>query len=314
MKNKLKEWLNKPLKPWDISRESPYFGFEIPDYKDKFFYVWIDAPIGYISIVEEYLKKENLDIYVWAKGSEYKLHQFIGKDVINFHGIYWISELLGFNYQLPESITTHGFLTIDNEKISKSKGNYLAAKDFDLPVESLRYYYASKLSDNISDLNLDTSELKDTYNNKIVGGFINLGSRTAKILEKNFESIIGNEIDQHFINSLNPIIEDILKFYENKNFKEVIQLIEKLIHQSNAYINEQEPWKTVKIDSDRAYIVCSTILNSFFKIALLLEPILPEISKKVYYLFNLDNINFKFLKNDIKNHKIKKYEHLLKRI
>lgn len=313
VRNKLKEWLNKPLKEWDISRESPYFGFKIPEY-NKFFYVWIDAPIGYISIVEDYLKHNNLKTNIWDKNSDYSLHQFIGKDVINHHGIYWISELLGFDYILPKSITTHGFLTINNEKISKSKGNYLEAKDFDLPPESLRYYYASKLTNSIEDLNLDTNEIKEVFNNKLVGGFINLGSRVIKILEKNFDSTIGNDLDYEFINSFNSQYDRILNNYENKNFRNAISEIENVIYQVNAYINNKEPWKLVKSNKEDTLTICNTVLNIYFKLSILLEPIIPEVSKNIYNLFNKEEVDFKNIKEDIKNLKLNKYKHLLKRI
>ena len=314
VKNKLKEWLDKPLKEWDISREAPYFGFQIPEYDNKFFYVWIDAPIGYISIVEEYLKQNNLDIDIWNKNSNYSLHQFIGKDVVNYHGIYWISELLGFDYILPESITTHGFLTINNEKISKSKGNYLEAKDFELPPESLRYYYASKLTNSIEDLNLDTNEIKEVFNNKLVGGFVNLGSRIIKILEKNFNSKIGNEIDYDFLNSFKFQYDNILDNYENKNFRNVISEIENIIYQTNAYINKKAPWVLVKSNKDETLIICNTVLNIFFKLSILLEPIIPEVSKNIYALFNKDNLSFKNIEENIQNLKLNNYQHLLKRI
>jgi methionyl-tRNA synthetase len=313
VRNKLKEWLNQPLKEWDISREAPYFGFKIPDY-DKFFYVWIDAPIGYISIVEEYLKKNNIKNNIWDKKSEFSLHQFIGKDIINYHGIYWISELLGFDYILPKSITTHGFLTIDNEKISKSKGNYLEAKDFDLPPESLRYYYASKLTNSIEDLNLDTDEIKEVFNNKLVGGFINLGSRIIKILEKNFDSKIGAELDFDFIDSFKEQYDNILNNYENRNFREVVSQIENIIHQTNSYVNKKEPWKLIKDNKEDALIICNSVLNIFFKLSILLEPIIPEVSKNIYSLFNKDNISFENLNKDIIDLKLNKYQHLLKRI
>ena len=262
----------------------------------------------------KYLKQNNLDIDIWNKDSNYSLHQFIGKDVVNYHGIYWISELLGFDYILPESITTHGFLTINNEKISKSKGNYLEAKDFELPPESLRYYYASKLTNSIEDLNLDTNEIKEVFNNKLVGGFVNLGSRIIKILEKNFNSKIGSEIDYDFLNSFKCQYNNILDNYENKNFRNVISEIENIIYQTNAYINKKEPWLLVKSNKNEALIICNTVLNIFFKLSILLEPIIPEVSKNIYALFNKDNLSFKNIEENIQNLKLNNYQHLLKRI
>jgi methionyl-tRNA synthetase len=314
VKNKLNEWLNSELRPWDISREDPYFGFKIPEYDNKYFYVWIDAPIGYISIVEDFLSLKNKDIDVWSKNSDYEIHQFIGKDLINFHGIYWISELLGFNYQLPTSINTHGFLTIDDEKISKSKNNSITAKDFEYPVESLRYYFASRLTSQVTDLNLDINKLKEGYNNQIVGGFINLGSRTFKILEKNFNSQTGEVLNQNILNEVESIFPEIIESYENKNFRNVISNIEKIIHLTNQYINTEKPWALVKEDKEKTLEVLSTVISVFIKLNLLLEPIIPEVSKTFYDFFSLNNLNFDDLNVDFKKIKIKKYKHVLKRI
>jgi methionyl-tRNA synthetase len=314
VKNKLNEWLQEELRPWDISREDPYFGFKVPDYDNKYFYVWIDAPIGYISIVEDFLTLKNKDIDIWSKESDYEIHQFIGKDLINFHGIYWISELLGFNYQLPTSLNTHGFLTLNGEKFSKSKNNYIAAKDFEYPSESLRYYFASRLSSQVTDLNLNIEELKENYNNQLVGGFINLGSRTFKILEKNFNSTTGDKLNKTILNEASELSTIILEHYENKNFKEAVSNIEKIIHLTNQYINNEAPWALVKTDPELALEVCSTVINVFIKLNLLLNPIIPEVSEYFYDLLSLENLSFNYLNVNFDKVTIKKYKHVLKRI
>lgn len=315
VKNKLNEWLDNELRPWDISREDPYFGFKIPDYDNKFFYVWIDAPIGYISIVEDYLNiTNNSDVDIWSKDSNYEIHQFIGKDLINFHGIYWISELLGFNYQLPKSIITHGFLKLNGEKFSKSKNNYISAKEFEHPVESLRYYFASRLTSNVTDLNLDLDELKSNYNNQLVGGFINLGSRTLKIIEKSFDSKLGNVVNNDLLKEVDDIIPIILNDYETKNFKNVVSGIESLIHKSNQYINIEAPWSLVKTNPEKSLEVCTTALNIFNKINILLEPIIPDVSNYFYDIFGLKEVSFNDLYIVKKDIVLSKYKHVLKRI
>lgn len=313
-KNKLKEWLDQELRPWDISRENPYFGFKIPEYDNKYFYVWIDAPIGYISIVEDFLALKNKKVDIWSKKSDYEIHQFIGKDLINFHGIYWISELLGFDYQLPTSLNIHGFLTINGEKLSKSKNNYIAAKDFEYPIESLRYYFASRLTPQIVDLDLDIDALKKSYNNQLVGGFINLGSRIFKILDSNFDSKTGDSLNLDITNQVKELSDVVLEHYESKNFKEVVNYIEKIIHLTNQYINDEKPWALIKEDKERALIVCSTVIDAFIKINLLLKPILPNVADSFFDLFSLNDLSFDSLNDTFCSVEIDKYTHLLTRI
>ena len=312
IKNKLKEWLNDDLKKWDISRDAPYFGFEIPEEDNKYFYVWVDAPIGYIASMENWLKDKKLNATdLWSKNSDYEIYHFIGKDIAYFHGLFWPALLSSANLKLPDGIFVHGFLTINGEKMSKSKGTGISAKDFAemCDPETLRYYLAAKLNDKVEDLDLNFEDYVQRINSDLVGKYLNIASRSASFLKKN-NNELSESIDKNLIKSLTDEKEKIIKLYEERNYSKLIRLIMDLADDVNKYINEQTPWKK---DINEAVSICSTSLNAFKIITIYLSPIIPNITKNAYKFLNLENCSFDDV--DIKlSGKINTYKSLLNRL
>ena len=217
IKNKLNEWIEDGLKPWDISRDAPYFGFEIPDEKDKFFYVWLDAPIGYLASARNWAENNDINIKdLWDEASDFEIHHFIGKDIAYFHALFWPALLKSSNIRLPESINVHGFLTINNEKMSKSNGTFINADDFaeKYDGELLRYYFADKFNNSIDDLDFNEDEFIQKINSDIVGKYLNIASRVSKFIEKNNNNLSA-AIDEGFIQKNLTKIDEINKHYEN---------------------------------------------------------------------------------------------------
>jgi len=312
IKNKLKEWLNDDLKKWDISRDAPYFGFEIPEEDNKYFYVWVDAPIGYIASMENWLKDKKLNATdLWSKNSDYEIYHFIGKDIAYFHGLFWPALLSSANLKLPDGIFVHGFLTINGEKMSKSKGTGISAKDFAemCDPETLRYYLAAKLNDKVEDLDLNFEDYVQRINSDLVGKYLNIASRSATFLKKN-NNELSKSIDKNLIKSLTDEKEKIIKLYEERKYSKLIRLIMDLADDVNKYINEQTPWKK---DINEAVSICSTSLNAFKIITIYLSPIIPNITKNAYKFLNLENCSFDDV--DIKlSGKINTYKSLLNRL
>ena len=312
IKNKLKEWLNDDLKKWDISRDAPYFGFEIPEEDNKYFYVWVDAPIGYIASMENWLKDKKLNATdLWSKNSDYEIYHFIGKDIAYFHGLFWPALLSSANLKLPDGIFVHGFLTINGEKMSKSKGTGISAKDFAemCDPETLRYYLAAKLNDKVEDLDLNFEDYVQRINSDLVGKYLNIASRSASFLKKN-NNELSESIDKNLIKSLTDEKEKIIKLYEERKYSKLIRLIMDLADDVNKYINEQTPWKK---DINEAVSICSTSLNAFKIITIYLSPIIPNITKNAYKFLNLENCSFEDV--DIKlSGKINTYKSLLNRL
>ena len=312
IKNKLKEWLNDDLKKWDISRDAPYFGFEIPEEDNKYFYVWVDAPIGYIASMENWLKDKKLNASdLWSKNSDYEIYHFIGKDIAYFHGLFWPALLSSANLKLPDGIFVHGFLTINGEKMSKSKGTGISAKDFAemCDPETLRYYLAAKLNDKVEDLDLNFEDYVQRINSDLVGKYLNIASRSATFLKKN-NNELSKDIDKNLIKSLTEEKEKIIKLYEERKYSKLIRLIMDLADDVNKYINEKTPWKK---DINEAVSICSTSLNAFKIITIYLSPIIPNITKNAYKFLNLNDCLFDDV--DIKlSGKINTYKSLLNRL
>ena len=312
IKNKLKEWLNDDLKKWDISRDAPYFGFEIPEEDNKYFYVWVDAPIGYIASMENWLKDKKLNASdLWSKNSDYEIYHFIGKDIAYFHGLFWPALLSSANLKLPDGIFVHGFLTINGEKMSKSKGTGISAKDFSemCDPETLRYYLAAKLNDKVEDLDLNFEDYVQRINSDLVGKYLNIASRSASFLKKN-NNELSEDIDKNLIKSLSNEKENIIKLYEERKYSKLIRLIMGLADNVNKYINEETPWKK---DLSEAVSICSTSLNAFKIISIYLNPIIPNITKNAYKFLNLDNCSFDDVDNKLSG-KINNYKSLLNRL
>ena len=315
IKNKLSEWIDDGLKPWDISRDAPYFGFEIPDEKDKFFYVWLDAPIGYLASAKNWADKNDISIKdLWDEESKYEIHHFIGKDIAYFHALFWPALLKSSNIRLPDSINVHGFLTIDGEKMSKSNGTFINADDFSKKYdgELLRYYFADKFNNTIDDLDFNEDDFIQKINSDIVGKYLNIASRVSKFIEKNGGNLSA-KFDTNFFNNNLSNVEKVIENYEALNFSKSVKIIMKMADDVNKYINENEPWKA---DEDKALEVSTTALNCFRAISILLKPILPTITSKALKLITEDNENDNFEKihDEMVSTKINPYKPLLKRL
>ena len=314
IKNKLNEWIEDGLKPWDISRDKPYFGFEIPGEKDKYFYVWLDAPIGYLASAKNWAENNNMDMKdLWGESSDYEIHHFIGKDIAYFHALFWPALLKSSNIRLPESINVHGFLTIDGEKMSKSNGTFINADDFaeNYDGELLRYYFADKFNNSIDDLDFNEDEFIQKINSDIVGKYLNIASRVSKFIEKNGNNLSAN-LDVDFIEKNLSMIDEVIEHYENLNLSKSVKIIMKMADEVNKYINENEPWKS---SEEKAVEVSSTAINCFRVISILLNPVLPTITSKALEVFNDSAINdFNNIKDYLVDTKINPYKPLLKRL
>ena len=312
IKNKLKEWLSDDLKKWDISRDEPYFGFKIPDEINKYFYVWVDAPIGYIASMDNWFKNNNIDTKeVWSPNSNYEIFHFIGKDIAYFHGLFWPALLSSANFKLPNGIFVHGFLTVNGEKMSKSKGTGILAKNFAsiCDPETLRYYFASKLNDKVEDIDLNFEDYVQKINSDLVGKYLNIASRTSSFLKKN-ENKLSKNIDKNLIKTLIDEKVNVIDLYENRKYSQLVRLIMELADNVNKYINNETPWKK---DLDESVDICSTALNAFKIISIYLSPIIPSLTNKAYEFLNLKTCSFDDIEN-ILNGQINNYKPLLNRL
>ena len=310
--NKLSEWLNDDLHQWDISRDAPYFGFKIPEEEDKYFYVWLDAPIGYIASIDNWATKNNKDMdSLWSADSDYEIYHFIGKDISYFHGLFWPALLSGSDLKLPNGIYVHGFLTINGEKMSKSKGTGILAKEFaDLcDPETLRYYFAAKLNDKVEDIDLNFEDYVQRINSDLVGKYLNIASRCSSFIEKNsnaLSSTFDNELIEKAINQK----EAIEACFESRNYSKAVRLIMDIADLTNKYINDNTPWKK---DIDEAAQIATTALNVFNILSIYLSPIIPNITKEAFKFLNQEKQSFNDIELYLKNN-INKYKPLLKRL
>ena len=320
IRNKLNEWLSEGLADWDITRDKPYFGFNIPDAKDKFFYVWLDAPVGYIASFKNYCMKHNTNFEeFWNKETSTELYHFIGKDIAYFHALFWPAMLEGANFRKPNAIYCHGFLTIDGEKMSKSRGTFFNARtylDF-LEPEYLRYYFASRLTSKIEDIDLNFDDFQSRVNSDLIGKIINIGSRCAKFINKDFnDSLAISPENNSLIKECLSCKEEIIQNYELRNYSTNIRLISSLADKINKYLDSEKPWVKIKNDSDKELVqrICTDGLNLFRILIGYLKPILPNISKKTEDILMSESINWKNLDQLLLDKKINKFEPIIKRI
>ena len=310
---KLSEWLDGDLKSWDISRDAPYFGFKVPNETDKYFYVWVDAPIGYIASATNWANKNNQSLEnLWGKNSQYEIHHFIGKDITYFHGLFWPALLMKSKYKLPDTIHVHGFVTINGEKMSKSKGTFITADQFAeaCDPELLRYYFASKLNSKIEDLDLNLEDLAQKINSDLIGKFSNIFSRSAPFISKN-KNCLSNEIHQEHLSQCNKNIEKILEHYEDKEFSKAIKLIMEIADDTNKFINEHAPWK---LDQAAAVIVATTSINVFKNLCILLSPVTPKLCKQMLLMLNIDQYSIEDLQTQLIDSEISEFKAILSRV
>lgn len=319
--NKLAEWFEAGLQDWDISRDAPYFGFEIPGEPGKYFYVWMVAPMGYMSIFKNFCNQNpeiDFDSF-WQAGSNTELHHFIGKDIMYFHALFWPAVLKGAGYRTPTGVHTHGFLTVDGKKMSKSRGTFIKGRTFleHMNPASLRYYYAAKLSDNTDDIDLNFTDFRLRVNSDLIGKYINIASRTAGFIVKKFAGMLGNDISepalwQEFIEQNEVIAEH----YEQRDFSRAMRAIMALADKANQYIAEKEPWALAKDETKLPEVqaICTLSLNLFRLLTLYLKPVLPRIAHNVETFLDIEPLMWTDCQTPLLNHKINKFKPLMQRI
>jgi methionyl-tRNA synthetase len=329
--NKLDEWFKIGLKDWDISRDAPYFGFKIPCEENKFFYVWLDAPIGYMASAKNYCDRNGPDFNkLWpgldgpAKQSAqqqrngYELYHFIGKDIMYFHALFWPAMLIGSGFKTADKLFVHGFLTVNGEKMSKSRGTFIKASTYikHLDPEFLRYYYASKLTDGIEDIDLRLDDFTNKINSNLVGKFANLASRSGPMLTKNLDGRLGRLDDQgkELIDKLKTAKEQIVADYENLKYAAVVRTISALADESNRYVEQNQPWVTVKTDPESTRFTLTAVINAVKILTIYQKPILPKYAEKIQKFLNVGALQFADVDIVLENHKINEFERLFERI
>lgn len=320
--NKLDEWFENGLNDWDISRDAPYFGFEIPDAPNKYFYVWVDAPIGYMSSFENYVKQKrpelNFDDY-WKKDSQNEVYHFIGKDIVYFHALFWPAMLDGAGYRTPTGLFVNGFLTVNGQKMSKSRGTFIKAETYlqHLNPEYLRYYFASKLSDKVEDSDLNLDDFVQKVNSDLVGKVVNIASRCAKFINTNFDNTLSaNCAETELVQSFIDAGDSIANCYEDREFSAAIREIMALADRANQYIDEKKPWALAKIEGEEQQVheVCSVGINLFRQLAIYLAPVLPTLAQQVQDFLKLDSFDFASRTTILTNHEIAQFQPLMQRV
>jgi len=320
IQNKLEEWLKDGLADWDITRDKPYFGFNIPGYDDKYFYVWLDAPVGYIASFKNMCDTKNINFdEFWNHESECELYHFIGKDIAYFHALFWPAMLEASNFRSPNSIYCHGFLTVDGEKMSKSRGTFFNARTYlnHLNPEYLRYYFASRLTNTIEDIDLNLSDFQARVNSDLVGKIINIGSRCARFINKDFGNELASELNNNKLHD--NIIEnknEIIKNYEDRKYSANIRLITSLADEVNKYLDEEKPWVQIKDNNNRGHVqkVCTDGLNMFKVLAGYLKPIIPDCVDKIEKILQCESLSWENIDNRLISKKIDKFEPIINRI
>ncbi|MDT8303759.1 MAG: methionine--tRNA ligase, partial [Sedimentisphaerales bacterium] len=324
--NKLDEWFNTGLRDWDISRDGPYFGFKIPGEENKFFYVWLDAPIGYMASAKNYCDNNNLDFdKIWPgtnpvgdSPNEYELYHFIGKDIMYFHSLFFPAMLMGAGFRTANKLFVHGFLTVNGEKMSKSRGTFIKASTYlkHLNPEYLRYYYASKLTDSIDDIDLKVDDFINKINSDLVGKFANLASRSGPMLTKKMSGQLGQLDEQgiELINKLTAAKEQIIEHYENLKYSAAVRIITALADEANRYVEQNQPWTTIKTDLEKTRTTLTAVINAVHILTIYLKPIMPKYAEKVEKFLNVDKLSFEDIGTVLEDHKINKFKRLIERI
>jgi methionyl-tRNA synthetase len=319
--NKLAEWLDDGLRAWDISRDAPYFGFTIPGTTDKYFYVWMDAPIGYMASFQNLCDQDNnlnFDDF-WASDSSAEVRHFIGKDIVNFHALFWPAVLDGSNFRTPTKVHTHGFLTVDGTKMSKSRGTFILAKTYldHLSPEYLRYYYAAKLNGSADDLDLNLEDFVARVNSDLVGKVINIASRTAGFLVKQFDGVLADTVhDEALMAQFHAQVEPIAALFESGDTAKAMREVTALADAANQYIAKHEPWNMAKDPEQRdaVQLVCSQGINMFRCLAIFLKPVLPEMAEKAEAFLSVAPLTWADAEAPLLGHTISKFKPMLQRI
>ncbi|NLC81390.1 MAG: methionine--tRNA ligase, partial [Lentisphaerae bacterium] len=316
--NKLLEWFNEPLRGWCISRDAPYFGFEIPGQPGKFFYVWVDAPIGYMASLKKWCAERGESFDAWWQAPEAELYHFIGKDIVRFHCLFWPAMLHTAGYKTPSQVFVHGFLTVNGEKMSKSKGTFIKARTYldHLRPQDLRFYYACKLNGTTDDMDLNLGDFVNRVNSDLVGKITNLASRGAQMLHKSLGGRTGAmdaEGRTLYLKALDWA-DSIADYYEARDFSKVMVAVRELADQANQYFDAKAPWALVKSDPEAARGVMTSVLNIFRVLAIYLQPVLPAYAAKTAKLFNETPYVWSDIKKTVENSAIQPYEYLATRV
>ncbi len=319
-KHKMLEWLDLGLQEWDISRDAPYFGFKIPNTEDKYFYVWLDAPIGYMASLLNYCNSNSLNFEEIWNSQNTEIHHFIGKDILYFHALFWPAVLHKSGYKTPTSIFTHGFLTINGQKMSKSRGTFITAKKYlssGLNPEFFRFYIASKSSNKIEDIDFSLDDFVARINSELVGKFVNIASRSANFINKNFANKLAPSINEKdLLNKIQKSQVAINSLYQNREYAKAIKLIMSLIDEVNVYTDNNKPWLMAKDPAkiEELHQVCSILINAFYLISIYLKPVIPGIVNQIEQFLNLQPLKWQDLNHLLLNHTINQYSHLITRI
>jgi methionyl-tRNA synthetase len=314
------EWLDEGLKDWDISRNAPYWGFEIPDAPGKYFYVWLDAPIGYMASFKNWCDNNNRNFdEFWNTDSKSELYHFIGKDIARFHTLFWPAMLDGANFRKPSAVYCHGFLTVDGQKMSKSRGTFIKARTYleHLNPEYLRYYFAAKLGPGIDDIDLNLEDFASRVNSDLVGKVVNIASRCAGFINKKFDGRLAAKVSDNSLSEQNvKAAESISEAYENREFARAMREIMAIADKANQIIDEKQPWVAIKDPARHAEVhdVCTIGINCFRQLVILLKPVLPRLAAQVEAFLKVDSLQWADIETDLLDHAINRFKPLMTRI
>ena len=319
--SKLEEWFSAGLRDWDISRDAPYFGFKIPDTDDKYFYVWLDAPIGYLaSFLHLCARREDLDFEAyWNADSANEVYHFIGKDIVYFHTLFWPAVLDGASFRMPTSVFAHGFLTVNGKKMSKSRGTFIKARTYlnNLDPNHLRYYYAAKLGPGMDDIDLNLDDFRARVNSDLIGKLVNIASRCAGFISKRFAGKLATALDDEALfNEITAASETIADHYEKREYSKAMRIIMASADKANRYIESKKPWLMIKHESqaDDVQAVCTQGLNLFRTLMIYLTPVLPAMASDVQKLFREEPWSWSQAATPLLGQTINRYEPLLTRV
>lgn len=317
--NKLAEWLEGGLQEWDISRDAPYFGFEIPDAPGKYFYVWLDAPIGYMASFKNYCERTGLDFDAyWKPGSDAELYHFIGKDIINFHALFWPAMLSDAGYRTPTAVYAHGFVTVNGKKMSKSRGTFINADTYlqHLDPEYLRYFLASRLGSGVDDLDLNLEDFVSKVNSDLVGKLVNIASRCAGFITKGFDGNLAQAVSNpELVAEAQGAAEEIAAFYEQREYSRAVRRIMELADKANQYIAEKQPWVLAKQNPQDPAVqaICSTGINLFRLLMIYLKPVLPAMAERAEAFLNAGELSWADASELLNGHQLNPFQPLMKR-
>ncbi len=319
--NKMSEWFESGLNDWDISRDAPYFGFEIPDAPGKYFYVWLDAPIGYMASFKKLCADTGLDFdEYWAQDAKTELYHFIGKDILYFHALFWPATLEYSGYRKPTKIFAHGFLTVNGEKMSKSRGTFITARSYLEHIknpEYLRYYYAAKLNSSMEDIDLSLDDFVARVNSDLVGKYINIASRTAGFINKQFDGQLRPSANNPVVAELKSSAAMIAEAFDSREYGKALREIMRLADSANGFVAEKAPWVMAKQEDQTQALqeVCSDALELFRLLTLYLKPVLPKLAGEVEQFLNLESLSWASVAAELTaGHRIQSYQHLITRI